>query len=424
MTNPTSAQPGSPPRTIVHVDMDAFYASAEILRRPELRGQPVIVGGEGRRGVVAAASYEARYYGVRSAMSSVQARRLCPSAVFIGGDHAHYREISDRIFEIMQRVTPTIEPLSLDEAFLDVTAARRLFGPGREIASTLRTMIYDEVGLWCSAGVARNKFLAKLCSEHAKPSPSRGGPVPGHGVFVLAPSEELAFLHALPARALWGVGPATMARLDRLGVVTVADIAALPIETLVSAVGSATGHQLFALSRAHDDRPVDTNQQTKSISHEETFATDRLDSAALATDIVRLSDAVGGRLRKSELVCRTIAIKVRFGDFRTITRSKTVDPPTDSGAYIGRVAQELMDQIDVSAGIRLLGVSATGLGAETFRQLTLDDLADEPNGDWRQAEAAVDEIRRRFGSDAIGPAALVEPGEGLRTRSGNEKPWG
>jgi len=433
MTRPGQTDPTPPPRTIVHVDMDAFYASVEILRRPELRGQPVIVGGEGRRGVVAAASYEARYYGVRSAMSSVQAKRLCPDAVFLGGDHAHYREISARIFEIMHRMTPTVEPLSLDEAFLDVTAARRLFGTGRQIAATLRASIYDEVGLWCSAGVARNKFLAKLCSEHAKPSPSRQGPVPGHGVFVLAPNDELTFLHALPARALWGVGPATMARLDQLGVVSVGDIAALPVDTLVGAVGSSTGHHLYELAHARDDRPVNPNQQTKSISHEETFATDRFDRDVLATDIVRLSDAVGGRLRKGELVSRTVAIKVRFGDFRTITRSNTFDPPTDSGAKIARVAQELLAHVDLSPGVRLIGVSATGLGTETYQQLTLDDAAgaddgsgakDAPDADWRLAEAAIDEIRERFGSSAIGPAALVQPGEGLRTRSETEKPWG
>lgn len=411
-------------RTIVHIDMDAFYASAEILRRPELRGRPVIVGGEGRRGVVAAASYEARYYGVRSAMSSVQARQLCPEAVFIGGDHAHYRKLSEQIFEVMQRVTPTIEPLSLDEAFLDVTAARRLFGPGREIASTLRAAIYEEVGLWSSAGVARNKFLAKLCSEHAKPSPSRGGPVAGHGVFVLAPRDELTFLHALPARALWGVGPATMTRLERLGVVTIGDIANLAVETLVSAVGSASGHHLHALANARDDRPVEPSQQTKSISHEETFQTDRLDREDLATDVVRLGDAVGGRLRKANLVGRTITIKVRFGDFRTITRSKTIDPPTDSGARIARIAQELLDQVDISPGVRLFGLGASGLAEETYRQLTIDDADDSNQGDWRQAEAAVDEIRRRFGDQAIGPAALVTPGEGVRTRSATEKPWG
>lgn len=404
--------------------MDAFYASIEILRRPELRGQPVIVGGEGRRGVVAAASYEARYYGVRSAMPSVQARRLCPAAIFIGGDHAHYQEVSGRIFDIMHRMTPMIEPLSLDEAFLDVTAARRLFGTGRQIATALRSSVYEEVGLWCSAGVARNKFLAKLCSEHAKPSPSKQGPVPGHGVFVLAPRDELTFLHALPARALWGVGPATMAKLDRLGVVSVGDIAALPIDTLVSAVGSSTGHHLYELSHARDDRPVNPDRETKSISHEETFARDRFDREELATDIVRLSDAIGGRLRKSKLMGRTVAIKVRFGDFRTISRSHTIEPATDSGAQIARIAQGLLDDVDISQGVRLLGVAATGLGAETYRQLTLDEADDEPQGDWRQAEAAIDEIRERFGSGAIGPAALVEPGEGLRTRSGNEKPWG
>ena len=423
-------------RTILHVDMDAFYASVELLRRPELRGQPVVVGGEGRRGVVAAASYEARWFGVHSAMPSSRAKRLAPHAVFLGGDQAHYREISGRIMATMKRYTPFVEPLSLDEAFLDVTASRRLFGDGAQIARELRTAIYEETGLWCSAGVAPNKFLAKLSSEQAKPSASREGPIPGKGVFVVAPGREIDFLHPLPARALWGVGAATMTKLERIGVATVGDIAAIDLATLIAAVGNATGRHLYALANGIDDRPVEPHQRAKSMSQEETYTTDRHDRAELDTEIVRMSDAVAGRLRKAELQARTITIKVRFGDFRTITRSATIEQPTDTAATIHRTAKRLLDDVDIASGVRLLGVGATGLDDPAPQQLSLEDmLSATPDGsddasaaasdeDWRLAEEAVDEIRKRFGTTAIGPAALVERGEGLGTRTQNEKPWG
>lgn len=420
----TEARPESGGRTIIHLDMDAFYASVELLRRPDLRGQPVVVGGAGRRGVVAAASYEARFYGVRSAMPSTQARRLCPHAQFLPGDHAHYREVSSQIMDIMRRFTPLLEPLSLDEAFLDVSSARRMFGDGPKIAAQLRATIHDEVGLWCSAGVASNKFLAKLASEHAKPTASRSGPVPGLGVFVVEPGHELDFLRPLPARALWGVGPATMTRLERFGVATVGDIAGLPLETMIAAVGEASGRHLHDLSYGRDDRPVESHQQPKSISHEETFQYDRHDRDQLDRDLVRMSDAVAARLRASNLLARTVSIKVRFGDFSTITRSLTIVTPTGSGTEICRVAHQLLAGIDVGRGVRLLGVATTGLGVEQPRQLTLDEAAADDHGDWRLADEAVDKIRRRFGTTAIGPASLVEQDEGLQTRIRNENPWG
>jgi len=411
-------------RTIVHVDMDAFFASVELLRRPELRGTPVIVGGAGRRGVVAAASYEARSYGVHSAMPSARAKRLCPEAVFLAGDHALYREVSTRIMAVMARFTPLIEPLSLDEAFLDVTAARRLFGDGPAIAAALRSAIFEEEGLWCSAGVATNKFVAKLASEEAKPKPSRRGPIPGSGVFVVAPGAEISFLHPLPARALWGVGAATMAKLDRLGVVTVGDIAALPLTALISGVGVAVGNHLHALAHARDERSVEPHQRAKSMSHEETYPFDRFERADLERDIVRMSDSVASRLRRAAVVARTVTIKVRFGDFRTITRSLTLDAATDSGTRIARTARLLLDEIDVSTGIRLLGVGATGLDDEAPEQLSLDALAADDREEWRKANGAVDDIRERFGTTAIGPAALIDPEKGIDTGTGNENPWG
>lgn len=408
--------------------MDAFYASAEILRRPELRGSPVVVGGAGRRGVVAAASYEARFYGVHSAMPSAQAKRLCPGAIFLAGDHEYYRKLSGQIMEIMARFTPLIEPLSLDEAFLDVSSGRRLFGDGHAIATTLRETIFGEVGLWCSAGVATNKFLAKLATEEAKPSASRQGPVPGRGVFAIEPGQEVAFLHPLPARALWGVGPATMAKLERLGIVTVGDIAAMPLDRLVGAVGKASGAHLHNLAHARDDRAVESEQKAKSISQEETFAFDKRDRKELDRHLVRMSDSVSARLRKADLVARTISIKVRFGDFTTISRSLTPGTPMDSGRDMANVAQELLAKIDVGRGVRLLGVGATGLEQEQHRQLTLDEALVEQEqgdrGDWKRADQAIDEIRRRFGTDAIGPAVLAKPGDELEIRERNENPWG
>ncbi len=408
--------------------MDAFFAAAELLRHPELRGQPVVVGGSGRRGVIAAASYEARWFGVRSAMPSSEAKRRCPQAVFLPGDHSYYHQISEQVMAAMRKYTPLIEPLSLDEAFLDVTAGRRLFGSGAEIAARIRTEIYDDTGLWASAGVARSKFLAKLASETAKPQASKTGPVMGAGVHVVAPGDEIAFLHPLPARALWGVGPATMTKLERLGVETVADVAALPRDTLVSALGRSMGHHLHELSHARDGRPVQPIRQAKSISQEETFQFDKRDIDELRVELLRLCDAVAGRLRRSQLQARTVTLKIRFGDFRTLSRNFTFETASDSAAALHRQVCILLDQIDISGGVRLLGVGVVGLVEPQPQQLTLDDVGNSGAGpgetDRRDAELAIDAIRQRFGVGAIGPASLIKPGDGLDTRTRNERPWG
>jgi DNA polymerase-4 len=411
---------------ILHVDMDAFFVSVELLRQPELRGHPVVVGGSGARGVVAAASYEARAYGVHSAMPGARARRLCPQATFLPGDHAHYRDVSERVMEVFRSFTPLVEPISLDEAFLDVRGARRLLGPPREIARALRARILEQEGLTCSVGIAPVKFLAKLASEAAKPTATPTGPVPGAGVVEVPPGGELAFLHPLPVRALWGVGPVTLGRLQRLGVATIGDLAALPLPTLVGALGASSGTHLHHLAHARDERDVVPDQVARSISHEETFPRDLHTEAELGVEVVRLADAVGARLRQAGVAGRTVTLKVRFGDFSTITRSTTLPSPVDSGRRIARIGRELLATIDASPGVRLIGVGVTQLGDDGARQLSLDDVLavdGPPDAAWDDAEEAVDAVRARFGAAALGPASLAGP-RGLRIAQRGQQQWG
>lgn len=432
-------------RTILHVDMDAFYASVEQRRRPELRGQPVIVGGTGRRGVVAAASYEARAYGVHSAMPSLRAQRLCPHAHFLPGDHAHYAEVSGEIMGIFRDVTPLVEPLSLDEAFLDVTGARRLHGDGARIAAMIRDRVHREQDLTCSVGVAPNKFLAKLATEQGKPRASTRGPIPGTGVTVVAADGIEEFLRPLPVRALWGVGPKTHEKLARIGVSTVADLADLPAEAAVRALGDATGRHLHDLAHGRDDRPVIAHAEPKSISHEETFPVDLHDRDALHVELVRMADAVGRRARRHQLPGRTVTIKVRFGDFSTITRSVTVGEPVDDGGRIVAAAQPLLDAVDIGRGVRLFGVGLTSLGAAPATQLSLLDepstsaatpapgpsasplsagrRAVRPSASPAAVTAALDAVRDRFGDDALLPATLARGGS-LRAKRLGDRQWG
>ena len=399
--------------------MDAFFVSVELLRRPELRGRPVVVGGTGERGVVAAASYEARRYGVQSAMPSAVARRRCPDAVFLPGDHARYEEVSEQLRDIFLRYTPLVEPISLDEAFLDVTGSRRLFGPAATVASRVRGDIATELGLSCSVGVAPTKLLAKLASEAAKPVAGPRGVEPGRGVVVVRPGEELAFLHPHPVSALWGVGPATRARLDRLGVSTIGDLAEVPLSSLVNAVGSSHGRHLHDLACGIDDRPVVPSRGVKSIGHEETFPHDLTDRDELEGVLVRQADAVASRLRAHGLVARTVVLKLRYGDFTTLTRSVTSPQPVASGPVLADAARKLLDPLDLTPGVRLLGVSASGLIEGGAEQLTLEAAAS-----WDGASRAVDDIRRRYGATAIGPARLSRPGAGLRIARRGQQAWG
>jgi DNA polymerase-4 len=419
-------------RTILHVDMDAFFVSVELRRRPDLVGLPVVVGGAGPRGVVAAASYEARRYGVFSAMPGTRARRLCPHAVFLPGDHALYTSVSREVHEVFESVTPLVEGLALDEAFLDVTGARRLLGDGVAIGQHLRAEMRRRLELECSVGVAPNKFLAKLASKAAKPRATPDGVEPGPGVVEVRPGEEIAFVRPLPARALWGVGPATLTRLERLGVRTVGDIADLGEKPLVSALGRSQGLHLLALAHAVDDRPVEPGREAKSIGHEETFAHDLHTHAEVMAEIVRLADAVAGRLRQHGVGARTVTLKVRFVGFETITRSVTVAQGLTTGPGIVAAIEPLLAQIDPSPGVRLVGVSGSHLG-EPVEQLGLFGLADATAGGgvpdaatvdsaWGEATDALDSIRDRFGSDAIGPASAVA-GRRRRARPGSAL-WG
>jgi DNA polymerase-4 len=391
-------------RTILHVDMDAFFVSVELLDRPELRGRPVVVGGTGDRGVVAAASYEARAHGIASAMPTARARRLCPRAVFLPADHGRYAPVSRRIVEILRSYTPLVEPLSLDEAFLDVSGARRALGDGAVIGRSIRARVLAEEGLTCSVGVATTKTVAKLASEAAKPRPGHAGPRYGHGVHVVPPGGEASFLRPLPARALWGVGPATLSRLERLGARTVGDIADLPEVALVGALGRAHGRLLGQLARGVDPRPVVPGQRARSIGHEETFPTDLDAPDDLRREVVRLADAVAWRLRREGRAARTVTLKVRFGDFRTVTRSVTPPVPVEDGPALAGAALGLLAGVDTAPGVRLLGVSGSGLVGAGTHQLSFDDVDRRRRHD---VSGAVDAVRARFGEHAIGPATVV-----------------
>ncbi len=388
--------------------MDAFFVAVELRRRPELRGRPVVVGGTGRRGVVAAASYEARRYGVHSAMPTATARRLCPAAVLLPGDHPTYSAVSREVQAHFHAVTPLVEPLALDEAFLDVTGARSLFGDGVTIAASLRASIEADLGLTSSVGVATTKFIAKLASVDAKPVVTPDGVRPGLGVFEVRPGEELGYLHALPVGRLWGVGPATLGRLRRMGVATVGDLAALDPKAVIGALGRAHGQHLVDLANGRDDRAVEPEREVKSIGHEETFAHDLHDIGDVRRELARLADAVAGRLRAHGVGARTITLKVRDGGFITITRATTLAGPVDTADALIRAATPLLDHVDVGAGVRLLGVSASRFGPPA-EQLRLDDPHPDA-GRWSDASRAIDGVRERFGASAIGPASSVAVG--------------
>ncbi|MEV0940655.1 DNA polymerase IV [Micromonospora wenchangensis] len=389
---------------ILHVDMDAFYASVEVRHRPELRGLPVVVGGVGPRGVVSSASYEARRFGVRSAMPTARARALCPGAVYLPPDFARYRAASDAVMRIFRDVTPLVEPLSLDEAFLDVAGARRLFGPPAAIARQIRERVTAEQGLTCSVGVGPSKFVAKLGSTRAKPD----------GLLVVPADRVLEFLHPLPVDALWGVGERSAETLRRLGLRTIGDLAEAPVGMLRKALGAASAAHLHELARGRDARPVSPEHVEKSIGAEVTFDVDVVDPQQIRRVLLALSEKVGSRLRGAGQVGRTVSLKVRLSDFRTVNRSRTLGVATDVAREIFDTSWGLWTALDPGEPVRLVGVRVEGLAGavDTPRQLALG----APERGWREAETAADAAAARFGRSVIGPASLLgrrdaRPGE-------------
>jgi DNA polymerase IV len=389
---------------VLHVDMDAFYVSVELIDRPELKGQPVIVGGGGGRSVVLSASYEARRAGVHSAMPMGRARRLCPQAVVIEPEQQRYADVSRGVMEIFRSITPLVEPLSLDEAFLDVSGAVRRLGPATVIAQLIRDRVADEQRINASVGIAATKFVAKLASGQAKPD----------GLLVVPRDQTIVFLHALPVGALWGVGERTEEALRRLGLVSVADIAHTPVDTIRRALGDAVGTQLHELAWGRDPRAVIPEQVEKSVGAEETFRTDIDDPHVIRRELLRLSERVTARLRSAGMLARTVIIKIRFADFSTVTRSRTLSEHTDVSRTVHATALDLFARLGLDrARLRLVGVRLEGLIAAStgHHQLAWDE---RPRG-WREAEQAVDRASARFGAGAVRPASLV-------TDSANRRP--
>ena len=401
---------------ILHVDMDAFFVSVELLDRPELAGKPVAVGGA-ERGVVSAASYEAREFGVNSAMPVARALRACPHLTMIPPRHGRYSEVSRQIMDILHDVTPLVEKLSVDEAFLDVGGARRLMGGPVRIATDLRARIRREVGVPASVGIAATKHVAKIASAHAKPD----------GLLLIPRSATIAFLHGLPVGALWGVGEKTRARLANHGIETVGELADAGAERLARILGRAHGTHLYRLAMGQDPRPVQTSREEKSIGKEETFFEHVADRGKLERILLAQAHATARRLRRAHLTARTVAIKVRFADFTTITRSTTFAQPTDLAADLYAGAKHLFDSVAVSGeGLRLLGLRAEqivdqregvqlALGADSDDEAwAFGDQAGEGmcqafgvNPRLERAEAALDRIRDRFGPSFAGPGSLI-----------------
>lgn len=383
---------------ILHVDMDAFYAAVEVLDDPSLRGLPLIIGSPDGRSVVSSASYEARRYGVRSAMPVSQALRLCPTARVVPPHFHRYQEVSRQVMAIFESFTPLVEPLSVDEAFLDVQGVRRLWGSPARIATKIRERVLAEAGITCSVGVAATKHVAKMASTIAKPD----------GMLVVPEAETLGFLAPRPVRALWGVGPKAAEALEGRGIRTIGDIRATSSELLDRAVGPALSSRLVHLSWGQDAREVDTERVEKSIGHEETFDVDIDDRVFLRAELLRLADRVGARLRRAGWETTTVAIKIRFADFRTVSRSQTLSEPTAVSQRIGEAAQGLFELIDRRDPIRLVGVRAERLQPAGGSALALWD-EDE---DWRRVEGAVDEAIARFGTATISRARHIGRGEG------------
>ncbi len=386
--------------TIIHADLDAFFVAVERLDDPALIGVPVIVGGRAEvRGVVASASYEARKYGVHSAMPTAQALRLCPQAVLVSGHRERYAEMSRKVMAIFGDYTPLVEPISIDEAFLDVSGTEAHYGPPAGLAQTLQDRIERELRLSASLGVASNKLVAKIASDYRKP----------HGITVVAPGEEAAFLAPLPIRRLWGVGEVTARELAKLGIETIGDLARFSLEALRGRFG-VNGEGLARAARGSDDSPVTPEREEKSLSREETFAQDISDPSLLRLELLRLSESVASRLRRHGFAARTVGLKLRYSDFVTLTRQATLAESTDSGPTIYAHAVALFEATwDRRRSVRLVGVGTSNL-EQPARQLR---LFEQESNRQSQLDAALDRIRGRYGDAAIQRAALLDEPEEL-----------
>ena len=378
--------------------MDAFFALVEVRENPSLAGKQVIVGYDGNRGVVLSATYEARKLGVHSAMPMSRALRLAPNAIVVEPDHEKYSEVSENVMAIFESITPLVQPLSVDEAFLDISGAQKLMGTPSQIGEVIRARVSDEQGITCSVGVASTMFVAKLATNFAKPD----------GLHVVPADKVIEFLHPLPIGALWGVGEKTAEQLSRLGLVNVSDIANTPVKTLARVVGQAAAEHLYELSWGRDPRTVTPNQAEKSIGAERTFESDIDDPEEILAQILDLSNKVAKRLRAANYFSRTITIKVRFADFTSVTRSKSLPSSTDLATDIYATSKGLFEAMHLQrARIRLVGVRATGLVPTSESSVQLE--FSERDSGWREAEEAMDQVSLKFGNSAVKPARLIKP---------------
>jgi len=389
--------------TILHVDMDAFFASVELLERPDLRGKPVIVAHDSARSVVTAATYEARKFGVNSAMPLALAKRRCPQAIVLEPHFERYSHYSGIVMGICDDLTPRVERLGIDEAFLDVAGAKAAVGTPIEVATILRARVLAETGLICSVGAAASKFVAKLASSRAKPN----------GLLVIPRDATVDFLHPLPISALWGVGGKTEEQLQKLGLRTIGELATTPVAVLTRVIGVASANKLHELSWGLDPRTVQARAEEKSIGHEVTFETDVVNPEIVRRELLRLAGMVAVRLRRGGLVGRTVVLKLRFGDFTTITRSRTLADPTDLGRKIYDEVVEIYDALEVrDARIRLVGVRAEQLGEGGGQQALWDD-----HEDWREAEDVMDAVSARFGRGSVTQASLLGNNRGRESEA-------
>lgn len=397
--------------TVLHIDMDAFFAFVELRRRPELRGRPMMVAATSGRSVVLSATYQARATGVRSGMPLGRAKALCPAIVVVPPDHQAYYEVSRQVMAIFADVTPLVEPVSVDEAFLDVSGAGRTGGRPGAIATALRQRIRDELQLTATVGASSTKFIAKLASGLAKPD----------GLLLVPPADVLELLHPLSVRALWGVGPAVEKTLLGLGLTTVGDVARMDRQWLIRRIGAAAGAKLHDLSWGRDPRTVSPESAEQSIGAETTFTFDSADAAFLRRELLGLADRTARRARAAGLQGRTVSIKVRYDDFATVTRSVTLPAPTDLSRTIHAAAVDLLDRLGPPRRVRLIGVRLEGLTAQggVSEQLAFDD-GDQSRPGWRAAETTVDRVSAKFGAAALRPASLL--GGASRTSDQASKP--